>query len=228
MNNNDYFRAPLPSRATRNAPKRSRVANRSILVARLPAHDRPIKIVAHSRLELGCAHSLLARRDTYDLVDQPPAIRFRRPDGRWSTHTYDYWHHGADGTTTAIIVKPFAKTVKPGFRELCEAIKAATPLSFADRVVLVTERKLPRESVWNAARFHDYQRCADPALDCEVLDIFRRVGHAVTISELQAQCSLAGRLYQAAIRLIFRGQLMCLDPGRILPSSRVEFVGAGS
>ena len=222
MKNRECFRAPLCSRASRPAPKRSTVSNRSTLVANLPAHPLPIKIVAHSRLELATALCLLARADTHDLYDQPPAIPFRRPDGRDSTHTYDYLHRSATGTTTAVIVKPFARTLRPGFREMCAAIKAATPLSFADRVVLVTERKLPRDHVWNAALFHDLKRCADPELDAEVFAMARHAGGPVRISDLQARSTLAGRLYQAAVRLIFAGKLRCLDPGKILPLCRIE------
>lgn len=222
MDETKYFRAPLPSRATRQAPKRSRVANRSTLVARLPAYERPIKIVAHSGLELSTAFCLLAQRDTYDLIGQPHEISFRRPDGRLSSHTYDYWHQSNDGTTTAFIVKPFAKTKQSGFHELCQAIKAATPPSFAERVFLVTEKNFSKDHVWNAARFYDYRRIVDPELDAKVFGMVCRSDCPIAISQLQEQTGLAGYLYQAAVRLIFEGKLKCLDRGRILPSSRVQ------
>lgn len=152
------FITPLPSRATRAAPKRSRASNRSTIVASLPAHERPIKIIAHSGLERGLALWLLAQPDTYDLKDQPPCVTFRTPAGKVSTHTFDFIHVATDGTTTAYIVKPYCKTQEPGFMELCGAIRRATPIHFAREVVLYTERDLSKVQIWNAGCCLDARR----------------------------------------------------------------------
>ena len=220
----ETFTAPLPSRATRAAPKRSRASNRSTLVASLPAHARPIKITAHSGLERGLALWLLAQPDTYDLIDQPPCITFRTAEGKISTHTYDFLHVAKDGRSTAYIVKPYLKTQKLGFLETCAAIRRATPFHFAQEVVLFTERDLPKEHIWNAARCLDARKYPDESLDSRVLGVLRDVATAVSIAEVVQNCG-TGNAYRAVVRLIFSGKVRCLDAGRILVSSRIEING---
>lgn len=95
---------------------------------------------------------ILSQHDPYDVWEQPPAITYVDPRGRPATHYFDFLVTLRDGTRLAIAVKPMKHVVKYSFVEELECIAASTPKQFADRVLLITDQHIDRDSAIEAAR----------------------------------------------------------------------------
>lgn len=164
---------------------------------------------------------LLARPDIVDIWDQPPPIWFVDLDGRRKKHTFDFLVTLADGSRVAIAYKPYDHVVQHDFRRTLAFIKAATPLSYAQDVILVTERSFTPSAARNAQKLHEFRRTPDPDADASIERAISGLEAPVTIAELAAVTGLAGRAFRAAFRAIYSGLLKVLDVGDILPTTRV-------
>ncbi|MFT3688248.1 hypothetical protein [Paenirhodobacter sp.] len=163
---------------------------------------------------------LLARPDVVDIWDQPP-VRYRDAEGRVKTHTFDFLVTLTDGRRIAVAVKPAAIVERHGFRETLKLIRAATPLGFADDVVLVTERSYCPSTARNAQKLHDFRRTPDAEADETVAALIHSLSGPVSIGELVRKSGFGGRAFRAVFRAIYAGLLRALDSGDILPSTRI-------
>lgn len=216
-----YHRSPLPSRATRLIPARSRASLRGMLTAHLPGHRRARIIAFESRLEEQVLLLLLARPDVHDIWDQPPAITYVDADGATRRHVFDFLVTLTDGARVALAVKPWAIAERTGFFRRFELIRAATPGSYAGDARLVSERDFRRDDALNAARLHAFRGAPDPEADATVRDA---VGpdERLSIAEIWARTGLKGRAYRAAFRGIFDGAFAQLDAGEIGPRTLIR------
>ncbi len=146
------YRAAEPSRASRDVVRRSKASLRGSMIAKLPAFDRPRIIQFESMLEYRFLCLMLVRTDVHDILEQPPAIRYRRADGSTASHVFDFLVTMADGERIAVAIKPADRVIRRDFVTELSHVAAATPKQFAHRVRLVTEEHLDRRAAADAAR----------------------------------------------------------------------------
>ncbi|SIT06010.1 TnsA endonuclease N-terminal domain-containing protein [Paracoccus saliphilus] len=218
---NPSFTHPLPSKATRKPPARSRASSRGLLPGQTPHDPRPRLRYFESKREQDVLYQLLARPDVVDIWDQPPPVEYRAAEGRRKPHTFDFLITLADGRRIAIAVKPAAIVERHGFRETLKRIRAATPLNFADEVVLITEQRYCPSAARNAQKLHDFRRTPDPEADRIIAELTRDMSGPTPIADLVRRSGLGGRAFRAAFRAIFAGILRAVDSGDILPSTRI-------
>lgn len=87
---------------------------------------------------------ILVRDDIHAIWDQPPAITYRRTDGTWAQHVFDFLVAKKCGERFAVAIKPEGRAFSSGFVDELESVAAATTKQFADKVLLVTDRQLNR------------------------------------------------------------------------------------
>lgn len=215
------FRAPEASRSTRSIPRRSKGSSRGGLVGTVASSPDERIFEFESGLEKILFYLLFAMPDLHDLWDQPPPIIYCDARGKRRTHHPDCLATLASGKRILYAVKPEARVEKTGFRETLRHIRAATPLSYADDVLLFTDRSFTRTEALNAARLHDFGRVADPEAERVLRDALTTITTPSSIADLCDQTGLGGRGFRAAFRLIFAGVARAVDPGEITRSTRI-------
>ena len=146
------YRAPEPSRASRDVVRRSKASLRGSMIAKLPAFDRPRIIQFESMLEYRFLCLMLVRADVHDILEQPPAIQYRRADGSPASHVFDFLVTMTGGERIAVAIKPAERVVRRDFVTELGHVAAAMPKHFAQRIKLVTEDQLDRRAAAEAAR----------------------------------------------------------------------------
>jgi hypothetical protein len=152
MTVNLTYRAPEPSRATRDVVRRSKASLRGSMIAKLPAFERPRVIQFESMLEYRFLCLMLVRPDVLDIQEQPPAIRYRRADGSEASHVFDFLVTLIGGKRIAVAIKPAERVIQRDFITELHHVAAATPKHFANRIKLVTDEQLDRRAAAEAAR----------------------------------------------------------------------------
>lgn len=193
------IKLPLPSRATRKLPTRSRMANRSLMVD--PHRGRLIG--AESNPERRTAFLLLARRDVVDLWDQPPVVHFRDAAGKKRRHTFDFLATLESGEKVAIAVKPLAKAKSQKLEATLAIIAPQIDPAFATSVALVTEADLDPVAVRNAVLI--YSAAREPFRDVDAEAAVRAAlstASEQTVGDVIAATGLKGRAFRAIVRLI--------------------------
>ncbi|MDM7458719.1 MAG: hypothetical protein P3W94_005060 [Paracoccus sp. (in: a-proteobacteria)] len=216
------FRCPAASRATRIPSARSKASSRGTITAQLPADDHPRKFWFESKLEQRVFFLLAARPDTSDIQEQPPAITYTDKHGRARNHHFDFLLTQRTGLRLAIAVKSAGIVERRGFREELQLIRAATPLSFAKEVVLVTDRSFSRAEALNAERLHEFRRVPDPDADAAIAALLADLTTETTIASLVEASRLEGRGFRAAFRAIYAGLARPLAAGVIQPSTLIS------
>lgn len=186
-----------------------------------PSGSPPRLRYFESKREQDVLYLLLARPDVVDVWDQPPLVSYRDATGRRRNHTFDFLITLTDGRRIAIAVKPEAIVERTGFRETLQLIRASTPLSFANEVVLITERSYTPSDARNAQKLHDFRRTPDPEAEEVIGALVQDVNGPTTIAELVQASGLGGRAFRAAFKAIYAGLLRALDAGDILPTTRI-------
>ncbi|WP_123225467.1 TnsA endonuclease N-terminal domain-containing protein [Paracoccus methylarcula] len=220
MNYPSYIR-PLPSRATRKPAARSKASSRGHIPGQTRQDGHLRLRYFESKQEQNVLFQLLAHQDVMDIWDQPPPVHFRDAEGRRKTHTFDYLITLTGGRRIAIAVKPAAVAERQGFRETLQRVRAATPLRFADEVVLITEQNYCPSAARNAQKLHDFRRTPDPEADKIVTELVHDMSSPTSIAELVQRSGLGGRAFRAIFRAIFAGILRTVDSGDILPSTLI-------
>lgn len=218
------FRPPARSQASRFPAPRSRASSRGVMTVQLPADAHPRHIWFESILEKRAIYLLAARPDTWDLREQPPAIGWTDEQGRSRQHVFDLLLTQRSGRRIAIAVKPARLAERRAFRDELMRIRAATPLSFAQDVVLVTDRSFTRAQALDAERLMEFRRTPDPDADAAIAALLRDLDTPATIAFLVARSGLEGRGFRAAFRAIFAGLARVVSEGPITPSSQIRAV----
>lgn len=146
------YRAPEPSRASRDVVRRSKASLRGSMIAKLPAFERPRIIQFESMLEYRFLCLMLVRADVHDILEQPPAIHYRRADGSPATHVFDFLVTLINGERIAVAIKPAERVVRRDFLTELRHVAAAMPKHFAHRIKPVTEDQLDPRAAAEAAR----------------------------------------------------------------------------
>lgn len=213
------WQPPQRSTGTRSFPARSKSSSRGFLLAYLPAESRPRQIIYESNLERKTALLLLARKDLWNLWDQPPKVAFTDKRGQTANHVFDYLAEFDGGRRVAIAVKPQARTERLGFRETLARIRAELPSYFADEVVLVTEKGLPAAAVHNAELLQMFRACPDPKANRIVGDLLAAQQQPFSVADILAGSSLGGRAFRALVRAIYAGLTRTDLDSRITPAT---------
>lgn len=87
--------------------------------------------------------------------------------------------------------------------------------------MLITERSYCPSAARNAQKLHDFRRAPDPEADGSIEALVRGLNGPTTIAELVEASGLGGRAFRAAFRAIYAGILRTLEPGDILPTTRI-------
>jgi hypothetical protein len=204
-----YWRPPGPSVATRIPSPRSRGSSRSSIVG----GAEPRRIYCESGLEEKAAYSLLADPNVVDLWEQPAAVEYVDEYGKKRRHTFDFVVLLKDGTRIAIQVKPWKRSEK--WRAILARIAAQMPRRFADFVLLLTERDLPRDLVHNSVLIHAVRRDPPRGYDEQLREIVATLNGSVKVADLVKHSGLEGRGFRAVVRLIANGELIVHGNGRI-------------
>ncbi len=216
---------PEPSRGSRLVKKPSRGSSRVHLVAGTP----PRYFYLESYLEAKAAFVLLARRETADLQEQPPAIVYEDDEGRKRRHTFDFLQTLQDGTRILVAVKPWRRAIEkdlPGtLRWIAGHIGRYDP-GIADRVTLLTEQRLTRDVVHNARLILSARADADPQADTAVAGIVASLQGETTLRAIAQASGFDGRGFRAGIRLIDDGRLVVPRGTRLSPETSVRTVAS--
>lgn len=223
---NRSFRRAQASRSTRRINARARVSGRGMASCLLPSWDHTRRVVYESILEMKVLHLLLARPDIWDLWEQPERIRYIDADQNSKFTVFDFLITLRCGRKIAIAVKPAAIVEETGFRQELKLIRASTPLSFADDIVLVTDRSFTPAEARNAERLQEFCRTPDGEADHIIRELLRGLQSETTIAELVASSGLDGRGFRAAFRAIYTGGARLVTVGDISPKSQIMAGGA--
>lgn len=212
----------MPSRATRKINFRSRVSGRASLVRLRRYDNRLVQLVAESIAEVRCVNLIMARRDVVDIWDQPKAVKFTRSNGKIGTHTFDYLVKFNTGRRVAIAVKPAERAFKTGFARELVRVAEAMPSTFADIVVLHTERHFNLHQAIDAARMCEFVKQPDAMTDKALLTAAYKTNGRIRVSDLVKLTGLGPRAYRSAHRAIYDGHLKACSQGTITPDTLIE------
>lgn len=208
---------PGPSRASRSTIKPSRGGSRVRIVAGNPRREMRLE----SYLEAKAAFVLLARRQTADLEEQPPAVAYLDEDGVSRRHTFDFRQTLRDGTRILIAVKPWQRAVETDLPRTLRQIARYVDPAVADKVALLTDRRLGRDAVHNARLILSVEADLDPAADAIVADLVAKLQGDTTLRQIAQSSGLDGRAFRSGIRLIATGRLGVPAGVRLVPTTRV-------
>ena len=212
------FYPPRASRGTRGPFKPNRGSSR----ARIVGGTVPTVMYMESGLEKKAVYCMLADEDVVDVQEQPPAIDYVDVDGKTVSHTWDARVTLRCGTRILVAIKPEKIALKLGLRQTIEHYAAQTPRSFADKAVLITGEKLPRDLVHDALLIHSVRRDPDRPADDAVRHFVNGLAGSVTIGTIVRATGAGAAAFRAAVRLIAEGTLSVVGPGRITYSTRVS------
>ena len=219
----DTTQPPLPSRATRIISKRSKVSSRGAITASLPGSgDRDRIIQFESKLEQRVLLLLLARRDLWDIWDQPPAIAYTAPDGRTRHHTFDFLVTFTTGRRWSVVVKPQVRAARPDFQKEVAAIRAGLRKDYADELRLVTDAHFTRDEALNAERLHRFRRSLSPDVLATAYSRFASASFPTTVGDLVAHLAMDGVGFQAILVGIYDGRVIAEMSAEITESARLS------
>ena len=173
-----------------------------------------------SHTEKQTALVMLARREVVDLECQVP-FPWIDQTGKAKTHFFDFRVSLRDGSRVALIVKNSRKAAKADFVAEMRCLARQVTSTFADRVLLITEKHLDPIEVHNAELIHSV-RFADPEPDAAVRAVVAEINGAVQIRDIVAAAGVSGRGFLAVVRLIGRHELELVVHANIEPGVLVR------
>jgi len=160
-------------------------------------------------------------------AEEQQRLEYIDASGRHTHHWFDLLLT-TSREVIAIAVKPYDVAERGDFRTLLQLIAIQTPKHFADRVVLVTERNLPRNIVYNAELIHSARLDPEPDVDEVVRAQVSSVPEPLRIDELTTRCGIGGSAFRSVVRLIAAGEINLAHRGsRITPTSLINFSAIG-
>jgi len=124
-----------------------------------------------------------------------------KADGEIANHFFDFRILMADGTRVAIMVKSEYRRNQPKVQAELAEVAARVPRSFADQVVVMTERDIDPVEYFNAEMMHEMRR-PDPDADAAARRLLGEIVGAVRIQDLVDAIGLGPRGFRAVVRLL--------------------------
>ncbi len=218
----ELFHPPRPSRGTRGPFRPNRGSSR----ARIVGGHVPTEMRMESGLEKKAAYVLLADPDVVDIQEQPPAIGYVEADGTPVRYTWDALVTLRSGTRILVAIKPEKIAQKTGLREQVQRFAAQTPRSVADKAVLITGEKLPRDLVHDAMLIHSVRRDPDRSADVTVQAFVAGLAGTVAVSTIVAATGLGALAFRATVRLVADGTLAVVGGNRLGYATRVALAAS--
>ncbi len=153
-----------------------------------------------SNTEMKCMLVLRARPDVVDLESQV-LFQWLDADGKTGKHFFDFRALKANGQRVAIMVKSEYRRRQPKVQAELAGIAARVPQSFADQVVVMTERDIDPVEYFNAELMHEMRR-PDPDADAAARRLLGDIVGAVRVQNLVDAIGLGARGFRAAVRLL--------------------------
>lgn len=213
MHTQDLPRSPAPlwegpreSRASRKVDSPSQGASRVATVV------FGFRVFCESYLERHILYGGEFNPQVVAIEEQLPPVEYPDLSGKIRKHYFDFRFTLLCGTKLAVAVKPSASAEKHRLLEELRLIAAHMSADFADGVLLMTEKDVPKDFTANAAFLHHARREANPEQD----DIVRAIisdGAVMTIGSVVARSGLEGSAFRTIGRLIGRGEITVIDDG---------------
>lgn len=143
---------------------------------------------------------LLARPDVVRIESQM-IFQWLDADGKAGKHFFDFRVGMADGKRVAIMVKSEYRRRQAKVQTELAEVAARVPRSFADEVVVMTERDIDPVEYFNAEMMHEMRR-PDPDADAAVRRLLGEIVGAVRIKDLVDAIGLGARGFRAVVRLL--------------------------
>jgi hypothetical protein len=218
-------RAVLPSTATRNnndaSGKLPRVSKGSSISRLLnPSDNRTI--ICESSIEANYCLLLMADRTVKLIREQPPLIWWLDHAGMIRRHTFDFRVKLSSGEPIAVVVKHSKIAQTPDFQASFERIVAWTPISFAHRILLVTEKDIPWWATRNAALIRSCLMDKECSIDNEFRELVGSCVYPISIADLGQKLYDISLAFRPIVRLIADGTLVPVFQGLISEESLVR------
>jgi hypothetical protein len=188
-------------------PERVRLARKTAVGARehqtgqiTTDADEGYTLGYDSNTEMKWMLVLLARRNVVWLESQV-LFKWFDDDGKAGRHFFDFRALMADGKRIAIMVKSEYRRNQPKVQDELSAVAARVPRSFADEVVVMTERDISPVEYFNAEMMHEMRR-SDPDADAIARRLLGEIVGAVRIQDLVDAIGLGARGFRAVVRLL--------------------------
>jgi len=153
-----------------------------------------------SNTEMKCMLALLARRNVLGLESQVH-FHWLGADGKIGNHFFDFRVLMADGKRVAIMVKSEYRRNQRKVQDELAEVAARVPRSFADQVVVMTERDIDPVEYFNAEMMHEMRR-PDPNSDAAARRLLGEIVGAVQVQDLVDAIGLGARGFRAVVRLL--------------------------
>ncbi|MFC7053091.1 Tn7 transposase TnsA N-terminal domain-containing protein [Hansschlegelia quercus] len=215
----EVFAEPLPSRASRFPALKSKGSSRGEIYC---ASSGRI-IVYESALERRAAVICLASPDVVDIWDQPPPVIYTiGAGGIERRHTFDFRLVLKNSCRIAVAVKPYERAIATCFFHHMRLIARQLDRSFADKVVVLTERELDPIAVQHAELVLIARRSHDPEADAAIQHVAASLIGAVSVNQLVDRTGLQGRGFYAIARAIGIGMLQPVSYGPLCGYTMVK------
>lgn len=211
----ETFTRPLPSRATRNIGKRSKVSGRYYAV-----HNGRI-LQFESALELQAFYVFCSLFRVLYIWEQPPAIAYTDPSGRNRKHHPDLLVVTADGLRILVFIKPHERAARSEFQDELRCIRAAVRKDYADKVVLVTDAHFTSVQVKNAERLHAFRERIDHELSFQLDALLPYLSFPTTIKEVLNRLGCSGSGFKTVFAALYDGRLSANVHEEITPETVV-------
>lgn len=153
-----------------------------------------------SNTEMKCMLVLLARPDVAGIESQV-LFQWLEADGEIGKHFFDFRALMADGKRVAIMVKSEYRRRRAKVQNELAEVAARVPRSFADAVVVMTERDIDPVEYFNAEMMHEMRR-PDPDADAAARRLLGEIVGSVRVQDLVEAIGLGARGFRAVVRLL--------------------------
>ncbi|MBE9640576.1 hypothetical protein [Salipiger mangrovisoli] len=175
--------------------------------------DEGYTVGVDSNTEMKCMLVVMARPNVVGIENQV-LFEWPKSNGKTGKHFFDFRVLMADGKRRAIMVKSESRRRQASVQKELEEIAARVPASFADEVVVMTERDIDPIEYFNAEMMHEMRR-PDPEADAMARRILGEIVGSVQIQKLVDAIDLGARGFRAVVRLIRSHEIELTNKVRI-------------
>lgn len=210
---------PIKSRAVRTIPKSSKGHFVGEMVFNRGNQRQTLGF--GSLTEHNAALCLIYRQDFHDIEEQLAGLPFNLPNGKPSTHFFDFRFTQKGGRRICISVKPERIAMTFKYQSIIAQVKKAAVGNICEDVQTITERNINPIMLHNAKLFHA-ARDPEPDLDALVAEALKTLHAPIPIDTFLAELDIFGRGFFAVARAIHAGQARLLRTEKIRGTTLIE------
>lgn len=199
----------LPFDGVRNPSARSSASHKVHITYKTAANAWQPKVgIGESAAEIAVAHEALVCPSLYDLHFQPMTVHFRDEEGVSRQYTHDVLLTFRNGRRRLVFVRNKASLSKPRTVREIEAIRAATPRTAANDMIVVNADDYSRQRRENLFRMHHFVFSPDAEADDIVWHTARRLRTLWFMHDLFPHVPIdRKRVFAACYRLVAQRKL---------------------